>query len=561
MRHSISMVLLGAGIVLSLVGCQKAPSGQLAGKSVRFTASSSSSRAETRAVFSGDGAQDGTNTDEFGRKILSWERIDWEPGDEVMIASDKAKVPVTGQTFATYTVANGGVSTSSDKKRSLAKLDEKDGSDELFFTDETSYSFWGVYPAPTSGSDIVQGLAKFSFSGSQTYSGTPQTKTGPNNKTLTILPPDLSDAVMLAKVDNATSENVQLDFYPAFTVFEFTLMAKDADIDLHSLVIGSSKSLTGSVVASIIAGEDELGRGNSTYIIQHSTLDKEITYTFPANTQITKTNYLSFTVLTLPEDIEGLTLAFHMGANGNQVQKATLKQNGNPITFAGCKKHCLRGIAVKGGWQFELEGNVLDWDYTVKTTDFSHQVQANPFSISNAEETSNHYMSNDPAFSYEAFVALGSDRPENFSQAQKDYLRDHPSYQYRYYQVRTLLKNPGYFEVVFRPIAPLGGYWILEPEGDINMFDIVILDVDAEHWDPVDKSYFYGQIMNHDVTFRLMPSANVPSTHTQPYSMLFKAYFSPNIDFEPALSADSEIQDVHGAGDFSYWLFTIPANN
>jgi hypothetical protein len=142
------------------------------------------------------------------------------------------------------------------------------------------------------------------------------------------------------------------------------------------------------------------------------------------------------------------------------------------------------------------------------------------------------------------------------------YMTLHPTFQYRYYQIRTLLMpTPGEFSASFTPSAPLGGYWSLEPEGDIDMFDIYILDVDTSTWKLANPAAIQGQIMNHEVKLRIVPSSNVPSTHTKSYTLLFKAYFSSNIDFEPALSADSEFQDVHGPGDFSYWLFTIPANN
>lgn len=589
MRHSISMILLSAGIVLSLAGCQKDPSANLDGKTVRFTASSSSPRTETRTAFSGDGTQKLNDqnegvTDEFGRKTLTWERIDWKPKDKIMIASDHATVNGSDQKYATYTVAS--VSASEDGKRSIALLEEMDGSEELFFNNNTSYSFWGVYPAPETGSDLVNGTAKFSFSAAQSSTGTPETKTSTkdNTKTLTILQPDMTQAVMLGKVENTTSEKVEIDFYPAFTAFEFTLMAKDSDIDLKSLVLESSKALTGSVTATIVSGEDEVGRGKSTYTIEHSSTEA-ITYTFPDNTKITKSKYLAFTVFALPEDIVGLTLTFNLG--GGVTQKATLKQTVNgvkqDIAFAGCKKHCLTGIAVKGGWQFELEGDVLEWDYVEKTTSFSEQVQTNAFEggmdssgspriIAGAEEhtdtykqshnnSSNHYASFDPVdksytpLSYEAYMDLSETE-------QTAYKAQHPTYQYRYYQIRTLLMpNPGEFTAKFTPVAPYAGYWLLEPEGDIDMFDIYILDMDRTNWTKASPSAIQGQIMNHEVQLRIVPSSNVPSTRTKSYTLLFKAYFSSNIDFEPALSADSELQDVHGPGDFSYWLFTIPANN
>ena len=42
---------------------------------------------------------------------------------------------------------------------------------------------------------------------------------------------------------------------------------------------------------------------------------------------------------------------------------------------------------------------------------------------------------------------------------------------------------------------------------------------------------------------------------------LIKAYFSPNKNGEPTYSADSEIQDAHKDGSFSFWRFVIPKKN
>ena len=137
----------------------------------------------------------------------------------------------------------------------------------------------------------------------------------------------------------------------------------------------------------------------------------------------------------------------------------------------------------------------------------------------------------------------------------------HPTYQYRYFQNRTLLPTADYFLFSFQPSAPRAGYWMFEPQGDVNMFEIATWDVDKETWIDLSMSDLHGQIMNQLIEFRLKPSASLPTTRTQPYSIYFKVYFSSNIDFEPALSADSEVQDVHSDGSFSYWHFVIPANN
>ena len=374
MRHSISIFLLSAGIVLSLAGCQKDPSHNLSGKAVRFSASSKS--AETRTAFSGEGTQDGTKTDEFGRKILTWERIDWKAGDQVMIASDNAKVLNSEQNFATYTVET----VTANSNVSEARVEEMDGDKELFFTDADSYTFWAAYPNTVAvGSTLATGKVNFAIS-NQVSAGTETIiKEG---KTLTVLKPDMTQAVMLAKKDNVTSEAVDLEFYPAFTAFEFTLLAKeDVEIPLQKVIFSSSSALTGSVAATINTGAPNY----DDYTITPSN-DGKLTYTFPSGTVVSKTKYLTFTFFALPQDIEGLTMEFYMGSGNNvTVKKGTLKKNNQDITFAAGKKHSLRGVALESGWEFSyltLDLQVLDWEAVDVEGQSSEFPQATQFNVS-----------------------------------------------------------------------------------------------------------------------------------------------------------------------------------
>ena len=138
MKSICRMILLSAGIVLSLAGCQKGNTpGEATGKSVKFSATSGS--IDTRTVFTGDGATS-TSTDEFGRKILAHERINWVPGDQVMIASDYAAVPGTSTKYASYTVYQ--INEQGDK--CYATLEEKDDNELFFDENQNSYKFWGV---------------------------------------------------------------------------------------------------------------------------------------------------------------------------------------------------------------------------------------------------------------------------------------------------------------------------------------------------------------------------------------------------------------------------------
>ena len=380
------MILLGAGIVLSLAGCQKGNTpGETTGKAVRFNATSGS--IDTRTVFTGDGIQDGTKTDEFGRKILSHERINWVPGeDQVMIASDFATVYGSPSVkYATYTVAS--MTEGTDK--SFATLEEKAGAEELFFDDEhEKYAFWSVYPASAAVGRILQNdhTVEYKISPNQKPYGNPVTTNhtiSGKNVTLTTFAADMTkEAVMLAAAENQTTQSVVLEYFPGFTAFEFTLSSKETERVLKQVVLTTAegKALAGTVKAAIQAG------GNSTFSDFEYSRDGKLVYTFPENTILSPTKYLTFTVLALPEDVVGLNLEFQMGDGTVTTAKLLNKTDKTPITFAGCKKHCLRGIAVPGGWKFLiLDINVMDWIEVETTQSNKHAVQATQFAVVGAD--------------------------------------------------------------------------------------------------------------------------------------------------------------------------------
>lgn len=382
MKSICRMILLSAGIVLSLAGCQKGNTpGEATGKSVKFSATSGS--IDTRTVFTGDGATS-TSTDEFGRKILAHERINWVPGDQVMIASDYAAVPGTSTKYASYTVYQ--INEQGDK--CYATLEEKDDNELFFDENQNSYKFWGVYPAAAAQGRMLQEnhQVEYKVGQSQAAFGTPVTKDYTiNNKTVTLttLAPDMSkNAVQLAAAENQTPEKVELEFYPGFTAYEFTLNARDTEVSLQSVVLTTAegKALAGSVKATIQSG------GNSTFSDFVYYTDGKLIYTFPENTIISPTKYLTFTVLALPEKAEGLNLEFHMGDGTVTKAKLKKKADGSPIEFDGCKKHCLRGIAVPGGWKFlTLDIHVMEWTEVPLTESNKNAVQATQFAVDGAD--------------------------------------------------------------------------------------------------------------------------------------------------------------------------------
>ena len=110
----------------------------------------------------------------------------------------------------------------------------------------------------------------------------------------------------------------------------------------------------------------------------------------------------------------------------------------------------------------------------------------------------------------------------------------------KYYQVRTLNWNlpsdKQFLEMSFTPTAPV-------TEG-----------VNAT-WENQESPH--GQIMGTKKVFVRIYPKDYAQDDINVYEMIMKCYFSPNIRFDPSYSADSELQDMHGNGQFSYWRFRL----
>ena len=556
MRNKSLLLLLFAGVILSLTGCEKDPAGN--GKNGSVKLSFATGAPHTKTAYSGEGAKaDGTATTNYDE--VAWERIDWIAGeDQLLVWSDNAVNKKTGGNYAKYTV--GGPTekdyTHGKKTESWSPAVAFDTEDELFYdgNSSTNYNFWGMYPYST-----PDGLTAATAS---TYKPTFTIPSSQTKKSVddNVEKPDMNLAVMFAKAGPYTStQNVELRFYPAYTAYEFSLkLASDYSsetlelnkIELVSPYEGdiSGHRLSGGTVTATIAAE-----GATTYTFSDSP-SNTVAYVFDGAT-LSKTQDLVFTIFALPEDVTGMKVNFYVGGNTSTTpdRTAVLQKDKSDITFEKCYKHRIKGIAYKEGWQFIIEGEALPWTLIEKDTNFNEQIQTSAF-----EDHSSTPMRliggtiEEPLIianpSYNHYVPNISDTSD-------------PTYNYRYYQVRTLANSASEFVVSFTPMAPLGGYWLLEPLGMVEYFDFFIMDPDRLHATQVSPSEITGQIMNQEVTLFVTPNSNVPSTRTEPISIIFHSYFSPNKSFEPALSADSEIQDVHGDGTFSYWQFVIPANN
>ena len=496
----ISVALLFGMAILS--SCEHF---DVVGKPVAFTASAKSDA--TKTIYSGNNT--GTH-----------EEIYWETGDQILIQSSDAEVVSLSSDPAVYSYVY--TLTVDDDNKSLATINSDENG--LAWNQSSAVTFYGVYPSTaTPSGSTTKGLFDMTIPTAQssvTYAETDQAF---------IFEPDMSHAYMVAKTPMSTAEDVSLAFYPVFTAFEINLKSANGSINLTRVAIKSeSADLAGDFCSdwheSSIAFRSLSGGTNY----------KEVYLEFPGGITISQTKEVCFTLLALPYDLSGLYLEVTYEVSGTAItKKLNLKKDGNFINFTGRKKHRITGVALDGGadWRLIIEDTILPWDREDNTTSFSKNIESGPFIIKNAIETGNHY----------------------YPTGTKDY------------QVRTLNMDDGYtfFEVTFLPSAPLGGYWMLVPESNGGMgtaaFRVVIWD---EESDPEDTPDLKGQIMNQTVTLRVI-SKVTDEQRTEDHAIIIKSYFSSSISFdeESTFSADSEIQDAHKDGSFSYWRFVIPAKN
>ena len=404
MKKITTLFLLSAGMLLSLVGCQEkpvTPDGK-EGKLVEFAAVSGDPA--TRTAYSGEGEGTAPN--------LTWERIDWVEGDQVLMWSDKATSKSGSGHSAVYSI----LSVTKNGKESLASISDPSETGLRYAEEGGDHKFWGLYPASAVASAPAAGSeSNLSFSIPATQDGE---KSVDSNGNITFAP-DMDLAVMLAAIEGAQpKEKVNIYFYPAFTAFELTFSVDptyQADVEnpdpvfLHHVTLSSeSSNLAGTVAASIATGTRTFTATNtdtyafttadkvytvgaSTYAAGNDAV-KTITFDLDGGVELQKGKELKLTIVTLPNNIEDLTIGMCMGENGSDVRNGKLKiktgTNGSikkNLAFAACQKHNIRGVLVKpNDWVFSsitTKLQVLDWEPVTINGDSENFPQATQFSI------------------------------------------------------------------------------------------------------------------------------------------------------------------------------------
>lgn len=530
MKAFSKTLLLLAGMSLLLAGCQK--EGRNGGDAdlIRFSASA---RPETKTAY-GD-----YENDNNGDPV--WQRIEWQVDDLVRIFSPEATDRYNdSKHYADYRVVEVSNSGRISEAKIVNSADDNDNDNGLLWGDADSYTFYGIYPMLTGSVATTDNVNSCSFTGA---------KIDANQGTgdLSVNMPKYG-YLTAVKAGVSSRSNVRLEFEPAFTAFEVTLKAREDVVGEITLVDFNLVSL----------GDDVLGgpfsinySGTDRSFDFSSATDKTVGVTFPAGTTISATKGLTFTVYALPQTVSNLMLDFTVkdANNQNVHRRLKLTKSGSAIEFTGCRKHRIYGVAMPDGiWQLEIDGDVLPWNGYSETIDSQVSVEGKVQITGDIESVymdvdsdyKNHYKS---AFGYSKFYQIRT--------------LDRGTTPIRPGEEETPRVPLGHFEMTFRPTAPVGGYWQLIPQfkdGDTESpkhfrFEVVLPG-------GVISDQLTGPIINEAITVKIYPK-DYESSDMNVYEVWFTAYFSPSKSFNPLISADSEFQDVHGDGRFSYWTFRL----
>lgn len=425
MRKANTLVLLSAGILLSLAGCQKGtqPGHGGEGNAVRFGVKSGS--IDTRTSYGDDGT--------------GYQMINWSDDDLILIWSDNAinRDDRPGKS-AVYELLNIDSSSGKECVASPNRATE----DGLVYLDDntTQYQFWGIYPSNKYlGSVPTAGSVSFSVPATQMRSQDPVTTDGN-----IVENPDMSNAVMLATSQKVKKDDlVNLKFYAAFTAFEFEIRNNTADVlTLKDVTLASGTEETPGILAGEVTATLSTSDQKATSLAMKAdgASSETVTYTFGNGTPVSIAvgKSLKFTVLTTAvSDVNGLSASFTYGSG--VVHRATFKKSGNPITFKAGYKNRLLGIVLPDDWYFaelNLEGEPINWFDSNPETDNKDYPEATQFNVTGAANL--------------------------YWDAETDWAK------YEKWRQYWLMDSDDVATVTFKVLSPVGYYWLVEvvdPDG------------------------------------------------------------------------------------------------
>ncbi len=544
-RQSTILLFVLACAAMLLTSCETALTPQK-GQKVRFSVSSKNG-VKTKTQYSGE-------LDEN-----KYERINWQVNDKVrIVSSDKSKVSTpAGDDSYDYTIS---AVFPPRGRYSDASLSDTPGTNGLTWSgsEVQEVAFYGSYPLVDYG--FPPEGSKAPIFKNMSISDSPSLSWNGNTGS-----PDMSHAYMLAAPARYNGDNgkIHLDFYPVFNAFEIDLASQDGSIALKKLqLISTSSNLAGTF---LFDGSDNAGGSNWTsdgpvlggIKTTGTVFSKTITVDLSGKTITSSSDgHVHFTILALPGELTDITLAVTyvdpQDATKEKTRKLKLQKNGRFISFPAFGKARINGLALDAGsrWKLTIQTEVQDWTFYSKELSSLDQINVAPIEIGQPATVKVTGAIQTTAEWRSAHGGSSNDEIEANGYA-------------RYYQVRTLNWNlpvdKQFIEMSFTPTAPIGGYWEMIPEflgtNSDKHFSFKVKIQGVSDWE--DQEAPHGQILSSKKVFIRIYPKDYAQDDINVYEMILKCYFSPNASFDPTYSADSELQDIHGDGRFSYWRFRL----
>ena len=326
---------VAAVCLLGFSSCTK----DLTGRTIRFSARTRPDAPVTKTEYSGANYTSGSKT---------YERIDWTDGDIIVLAMKNNDVSMVSQEYSVNAISVAGVNSKTDL--------EPYGTENGLQWGAGTHDFWAAYPA----SKVTVGNHRMSATIPSSQIVTYSKKA--NN--VSYFNPDMTDAFMVAGLQSdQDADGIDLDFYPAFTTFEFTVGAND-NTTITSFEMETSTYETESAIYVPLAGVSTAtfdASSNMSFSYSGTgTLSNTIGVVFhddkdaPYNPIISTTASLNFKVFALPLDITGLRITFNLSDGTSKSLR--LKQNGQWITFPATAKIQISGLAVPGAvWYINFD--------------------------------------------------------------------------------------------------------------------------------------------------------------------------------------------------------------
>lgn len=324
----IISIAAAAACLLGFSGCSK----NLSGLEIRFRAKTSPAAPSTKTAYSGETFE--------GTGGKTYERIDWTSGDIITLAMKNSEVTMASQNYSVNTISTSGVNSRTDMMPS--------GAEHGLTWGEGTHDFWAGYPA----SKISVGDHSISATIPASQVATYSRKTG----NVILFAPDMSDAFMVASLQCAPANNgINLDFYPAFTTFDFTVGANDnitiTSFEMETASYETEASTTMPLAGDVTATFDS-GSGMSCSYATSGTTANTISLAFhndggeAYNPIISTSTSMNFKVFALPQNLTGIKITFNLSDGTKRTLK--LKQDGNWITFPATAKINISGLVVPG---------------------------------------------------------------------------------------------------------------------------------------------------------------------------------------------------------------------